>query len=328
MREDILKVVRCPLCHATSFEVVVMGRDEREIREGELVCCGCGYHHRIQKGIVNLLPSPTPVIRREQKGWVEMLGETTESLVETMLQLPYLEDDIWVTTHQNFDQVMAQVDLAGKSVLDIGAGRCWSSRRLCASGASYVVAVDILVERFIGLETADIFIRRDGRYFERVLGDMNNLPVRRGVFDVVFMTATLHHSSNLSHTMAGAAEALVSGGIAIVVNEPAQCLLWPSNIADSVEAAHGINENVYNLFEYLWSVWRAGLRPRVFFPRSIERRLILGDPRAAQEMGPVGHRIVSRVWGRRSARAALRGPLLPAVYMIASMPLVLVARKR
>ena len=327
MREDILKVIRCPLCHSTSFEVSVLERNEQEIREGELVCRDCGHHHPIQKGVLNLLPNPTPVIRREQAGWVEMLGETNESLVATMLQLPYLEDEIWVTTYQNFDQVMAQVDLTGASVLDVGAGRCWSARHFCRSGARFVLAIDILAERFIGLETADIFIERDGCYFERVLGDMNDLPVRRATFDVAFMTATLHHASDPGRAMAGVADALVPGGIAIVINEPVRSLVRRKTLADCAEIAHGINENVYSLFVYLRSARRAGLRPRLFFPRSVAERLTQGDPRAALEMGFVGHCLVSRLWRYRPAREALQGWLLPALYTIASMPLVMVARK-
>jgi SAM-dependent methyltransferase len=189
-------------------------------------------------------------------------------------------------------------------------------------GASYAIGLDILLERFIGLETADIFIQRDGLYFERVLGDMNNLPVRPDAFDVVFMTGTLHHSSDSVRTIREVAQALVPGGVAIVINEPVRSLMRSEELTGCPEIEHGINEHVYTIFGYLWAVWRAGLRPRLFFPHSISKRLDHGERGLAQEMGAFGYRVVSRL-GRR----AMRGPLLPAVYLIASMPLVMLASK-
>jgi uncharacterized protein YbaR (Trm112 family)/SAM-dependent methyltransferase len=328
MRENILAYVVCPLCRSTHLQIVVSERDEIEIREGELACADCDAHYPVHKGIIDLLANCTPTIQSEQKGWIELLGETTDDLFDTMLRLPYVEDDIWITTHENFDQVMSTVDLSGKRVLDVGAGRCWSTRHLMRAGASYGVALDILAERFIGLETADILIEHDGRYFERILADMNNLPMLPMSFDIVFMTATLHHSSNLVRTMHQVATTLAPDGIAIVVNEPVQSPLWPTDLSNSEEIAHGINENAYYIFEYLWAALCAGLRPRLFFPRSIERGLVRDDARVAQEMGSIRHRVISHLWRYRAIRRALCGPLLPAIYLIASLPLVMIARKR
>jgi SAM-dependent methyltransferase len=327
VRKDILAYIRCPICHSTDFDVATLERDEREIREGQLICLGCDHRHPIHKGIVNLLPNPNSVIQSEQQGWVELLGETHEGLVETMLQLPYLEDDIWVTTYENFDQAMSKVNLAGKRVLDIGAGRCWSTRRIAIMGASYAMAIDILVERFIGLETANIYLEHDGLFFERVLGDMNNLPVQPGTFDIVFMTSTLHHSSDLVDTMRQVAASLASGGMAIVINEPVRSLFQSKELTGCAEIEHGINEHVYTVFEYLWAVRRAGLKSKLFFPRSVSRGLDRNEARIVQEMGLLGHRIVSRLWRRRLGRYAMCGSLLPAVYLVSSMPLVMIASK-
>jgi uncharacterized protein YbaR (Trm112 family)/ubiquinone/menaquinone biosynthesis C-methylase UbiE len=328
MREDILQYIQCPVCHSARLDIVVLKTDTREIREGELVCLDCGRRYPVRGGIVDLLPNPTPVIRSEQQGWVEMLGQTSAELVETMLRLPYLEDSIWVTTYENFDQVISEVSMKSKRLLDVGAGRCWSTRRILAAGASCAMALDILTERFIGLETADILMQHDGCYFERVVADMNNLPVRPGVFDVIFMTATLHHSSDLAQTMCQVAEKLVPGGTAIVINEPVRSLLRSRDMTGCPEVEHGINEHVYAIFEYLRAVRRAGLRPKLFFPRSISRGLERNEEITAQEMGKLGYQIVSWLWKREPGRRAVRGALLPFVYLIASMPLVMVAHKR
>jgi len=117
MRESILKYILCPICGSACFDIVVLGQDRKEIREGELVCLDCGSHHLIHKGIVDILSNPTPIIQSEQKGWVEMLGETNEDMVETMLELPYLESDLWITMYENFDQILTEVDLKGKCIV-------------------------------------------------------------------------------------------------------------------------------------------------------------------------------------------------------------------
>ena len=156
MREGSLKYVVCPLCGSGNLEMKVQQRNAVEIREGEVVCCDCRRHYPVRKGILNLLSKPSETIAREVLGWQEMLGETSEELVATMLELPYLDDGVWITTAENFDQLLERVAFTGMRVLDIGAGRAWSSRRIVQAGASYVMALDILTQRFIGLETADI----------------------------------------------------------------------------------------------------------------------------------------------------------------------------
>ncbi len=327
MRVDILEYVRCPVCGTTSFEIDILERDAYEIREGGLVCHNCGRRYEIHKGIVDLLPDPSPEVVSEQKGWVEMLGETTEDLVDTMLRLPYLQDDLWVTVSENFDQAISGVDLTGKRVLDIGAGRCWSTRRLLLGGASYAMGVDILKERFIGLETADIFIQHNTACFDRVVGDMNALPLRKGVFDVVFLTATLHHSSDLLKTLQQAAYVLAPNGTVIITNEPVRSVFQSEDLVGCVEIEHGINEHVYSILEYLRALKRAGLCSQMFFPRSIALKLDQSDMRAMQEMGRLGYHIISWLWRRKLAYQAVNGWLLPAAYIVASMPLVLHARK-
>ena len=113
---------------------------------------------------------------------------------------------------------------------------------------------------------------------------MNDLPLRPGVFDIVFMTGTLHHSSDLSNTMRQVAAALAPGGTAVVINEPVQSLVRKKNLAGCLEVEHGINEQVYRIYEYLWATWRAGLRSRLYFPASISKHLDQDDQRMVQEM--------------------------------------------
>ena len=152
MREELLSSLLCPLCKSSRLEIAAVRRDEREIREGSLSCQDCRGRFPIEKGIVDLLPDPSPTIRSERAGWAAMGEENKrakgggddpeEVRIARMWEMPYLKDrdPVWITVADNFDRVMAQVDLARKRVLDLGAGRCWSSRRMALAGASFVSA--------------------------------------------------------------------------------------------------------------------------------------------------------------------------------------------
>ena len=184
MRQDLLGQLLCPLCDSRSdFELHVDADDGREVREGRLTCRACARAYEIRRGILDLLPEPSDVIVSEQRGWLELLGDPPEEeMTRNMLLLPYHGGEIWETTAANFDHGMELVDVRGKRVVDIGAGRCWSSWRLMQAGARSVVALDVLRERFIGLETADIYLSENGNlHFERLLGDMHRLPLGGGV---------------------------------------------------------------------------------------------------------------------------------------------------
>jgi len=303
-------------------------RDHREIREGCLTCQRCGSIHKIHRGIVDLLANPTETVLKEQQGWINLLGETSDDLVDTMLSLPYYDKDpMWINVGHNFDRILADVDVTGKSVLDLGAGRCWSSRRLMQRGATYVVALDILTNRYIGLETAEIYFDADSLYFERVIGDMNDLPLQDDRFDIVFSTATVHHSSDLGHTFKEIARVLSPGGVAMVINEPVRRIGSQENLDNSVEVQHGINEHTYTIADYLSAARRANLRVRLLFPGSVASWLQEGNWNAVREhLGNVGTMVAFRVW-KHATWFLQWQPTLWAIYAFShAFPLVMIAR--
>lgn len=325
MRKELLSTICCPSCSAKDFQLSIHEENNQEIREGQVSCQKCKHQFNISKGVVNLLPNPDQTIQSEQRGWIEMLGKTSDELVDVMLQLPHFKDDIWVTTSENFDQIIEQIDFTDKSVLDIGAGRCWSTRHMVLAGASYAVALDILTTKYIGLETADIFLDHDSIYFERILGDMNDLPLQANQFDIVFMTGTLHHSSTPAQVMQEVARCLKPNGQAVIINEPIRGIFRSKDLSWCSEIAHGINENVYTIHEYINATQTANLNPLLFFPRSIARGLEQHNSGVRQEMGTIGYYLSSLLWRTQWGRKALQGNLLPVILNLASLPLVMIA---
>ena len=121
---------------------------------------------------------------------------------------------------KHFLEVVDRFDWQGKRVLEIGAGRCWVVAELARRGAE-AVGLDILIHKYLGLETADVWMTANpGLYFERVLGDMNRLPFQPDVFDFVVTTASMHHTETLERALQEAARVTRQQGYILLVNEP------------------------------------------------------------------------------------------------------------
>lgn len=325
----MLQFIVCPICGGTDFLLETAIRNQREIREGSLACNSCQNSFPIHKGIVDLMPNPDQTIRDEQQGWRELLGETSEALVDTMLQLPhYGEDSMWTAVAENFDAILQEVDVRGKSVLDIGAGRCWSTRHLVNAGAAFAVGLDIITQRFIGLETADIYLEHDDIYFERMVGDMNNLPLRPNSFDIVFMTATLHHTSDPALAMRQVGKVLKPGGCAILINEPVRGIRQNNLLDGCVEIEHGINENVYSLREYFQAARSGHLNPTIVLPATIKKELAHNPNQTVHRFGRLGRYVLLPLWRREWGQNLISNHLLPLLYLTARMPLSMIAYKQ
>jgi ubiquinone/menaquinone biosynthesis C-methylase UbiE len=329
LKKEFVESLRCTACGASSWQVTAEHEDEREIREGRLRCAGCAAEHRIAGGVLDCLDPKDEALQREVKGWVELAGPLGEHLLPTMTALPYYPHDPWPQVAPDFFQVFEHFDFAGKKVVDIGAGRAWSSRFLASMGrAAEVVAVDVLTNRFLGLDTADIYFREDSIFFERIRGDVHRMPLRDGWADAVFSCATLHHSSDLEALFREVWRVLRPGGHFVFVSEPSKKASIEESQPHNAETEHGINEHIYSLAEYVRPLRAVGFRHRRLVPRSIRYRLLYPDadfqggipkPFAPLARSERGRNVLERL-----ARSRWIGPIL---YRYWSLPLTVIARK-
>jgi SAM-dependent methyltransferase/uncharacterized protein YbaR (Trm112 family) len=254
MKERLLEILVCPLCRHDELALTVHSRDEREVREGEIVCSSCQARIQIQKGIVNAFINPPQQVADEAKGWVELLdvpAKRHEFQDEWILALPFISPDqtpepesveIWHQVGKGFIESLDRLEWQGKRVLEIGAGRCWGVAELARRGA-HAVGLDILTHKYLGLETADVWFAAEDVYFERVLGDMHEMPFRPGAFDVVLTSSSLHHTDRIGVALEEAARVLRTGGHALFINEPVVPDGQPKpDMSDSPEVRHGIIE--------------------------------------------------------------------------------------
>ncbi len=271
MRERLLEILACPLCQCGNLALAIHTRDEREIREGELVCESCQAHIPIQKGSVRALLDPQQKVISEAKGWVELLdvpAKQHEFQDKWILALPFIRPEqspdqdavrIWHQVGKHFFENLDRFDWRGKLVLEIGAGRCWGVAELARRGA-YAVGLDILAHKYLGLGTADIWFAAEDLYFERVLGDMHQLPFRPESFDFVVTTSSLHHTDTLEPVLEEIVRVLNVQGHALFMNEPVVPDGQPKpDLSDSPEVLHNIIESRPTYSEWIALFEASGL---------------------------------------------------------------------
>jgi ubiquinone/menaquinone biosynthesis C-methylase UbiE/uncharacterized protein YbaR (Trm112 family) len=251
MRKLLLSLIFCPVCKAQQFDLSIEQENQVEIRQGTVTCQKCQQAYSVRDGILDLLVNPTQAILNEQAGWTQ-LEKMVVNTDELMLSLP---DGIgehkaaWQSQAENFHYIWDQVKFSGgEKVLDLGAGRCWATRYFARQGC-HAVGLDVLLTRYVGLKTADIFLEKEGVYFDRICSDMHQIPLRENSFDIVFMAATLHHSDNILATLQQVYNVLKPHGQLILVNEPVVGM-FASKVLSCPEVEHGINEHVYRYLEY------------------------------------------------------------------------------
>ncbi|HYG62185.1 MAG TPA: methyltransferase domain-containing protein [Thermoanaerobaculia bacterium] len=327
MKREFVESMRCPFCR-NRLGLTVGEEDAREVREGRLDC-SCGRSFPVHKGIPDFIDPTDETLAREVAGWIQLAGNLDEGLVPVMTALPQYPHPPWPHVAPDFFQIFEHLSFAGQNVVDIGAGRTWSSRFLKKLGlAKEVVAVDVLTTRFLGLETADIFFEADGMQFERVRGDIHRLPLHDNWADAVFSCAAIHHSGDLDSLFAEVFRVLGPGGAFVFISEPVKMESIPGNRPNNIETELGINEHFYSYREYKEALERAGFVFHRMVPRSLGYRMLYADPELVHDApGPI-QRFSMTPRGRKGLDLLLRNRFAgPWLYRKWSLPLSGIAQK-
>jgi SAM-dependent methyltransferase len=268
VREAFLEVLRCPSCLTDrSLRLEDAERDEREVREGRLVCSACGLDRPVHGGIADLLLDPPAFVEREADGLARfadvMRADGWDA--ERILALPDVELGYWNAQAEAMRRTLAEVPLRpGQRILDVGSNTCWASSRFAQEGLE-VVALDIADNDLQGLGAADIHFAGKGVYFERVLSVMYAPALADASFDHVFCCEVLHHNDRgkLDDTLRELFRILRPGGRLTIVNEPLRFPLRPKlDHAEEVAEFEG-NEHVYFAHQYVVAARRAGFSVRI-----------------------------------------------------------------
>jgi ubiquinone/menaquinone biosynthesis C-methylase UbiE/uncharacterized protein YbaR (Trm112 family) len=269
MRQSLLAILQCPICAQPLAiqEVRAHGQSEAEIIEADLRCAACGTLYPVQRGMPNLLPVRILEAHKKQEmaGWVNLWQKKgmydMPYPADHSLKLPYL-GGIWSEIAAAFDLTMAELNLSGgEAVLDLGAGQGWASRYFAARGCK-AFAIDIVADKLWGLGSAWAIMDYAGVYFEPMLADGENLPFRDGQFDIVFMSAALHHFNNIDRILQQAYRVLKPGGRIICAPEPSASLFVRERAIQNIleETQEGIVERRPKVYQYWWALRSAGFR--------------------------------------------------------------------
>lgn len=268
MRLTLLQKMRCVGCNSPSLQAITEQSHEEYVLDGTVKCIQCGILYRIKDGILILKIHDRDVLREKSQweqfakteGWLEKNELYLEALPSAGANFLMHKDTIgWLTHEYNFFTMLKILSLKGKSVLDFGAGRCWSSKWMAMKGAE-VVAFDALEHPTIGLGAGAVFLKNHDIYFDRVCGDFNELPFQDETFDIVVSTGSMHHSNNLSVTIGEVARILKTGGSLAIMNEPVRSFRSLDETVKLKGDQEGINEHEYRMTRYLSLFRRHGLK--------------------------------------------------------------------
>jgi len=198
MRERLLEWLACPACGGGLALRGAGGRGS-QIRDGALVCGGCGARYPIVRGIPRLIPE---AVDREAVVVAERFGYEWTRFAEIRPQ--YREQFLgWIAP------VTAEA-FAGKRVVDGGCGKGRHLRLAAEFGARDVIGIDLgeaveaAARNTEGLDAVHV-----------VQGDLTRPPVRPGTIDLVYSIGVLHHLPRPTDGFRALARLLVPGGMLV-----------------------------------------------------------------------------------------------------------------
>lgn len=155
------------------------------------------------------------------------------------------------------------------TILEIGADSGWSTRRLAKAGHQ-VIALDISPH----LMLRNYWLKK-GIFYEAVLADMNEMPFEDNIFDIVFASASIHHSRNIKKLAKDIYHILKPDGSFIFLREP---MGGQKSIFGKRQKELGISENLYTIEEWQEAFQKAGFQSlkiapsKMDYPRYLESK--------------------------------------------------------
>lgn len=262
----------CPQCQSSDLDHATDEPLGSPTATGFLVCRSCAGRYDVIDGIAHLHVDDHSWLskQREAAGWESFASELGQLHYEGIgappvdFVIPYIDDEPWATMGRNFDRLVADVDLVGARTLDVGASRPWAAKQFALRGAQTSVAVDVNAHQVVGLGRGWAMAEEAGVELDLVVGDSERLPFADDWFDVVFISAAMHHTNFIRRLARELERVLAPRGTLIVANEPTRPgagdesdLLLESA---QMELRHGITERRPAATEYLEAISATGLR--------------------------------------------------------------------
>jgi len=149
-------------------------------------------------------------------------------------------------------------------LVDVGAGNGIASYAFAKLGYD-VIAVDSSPSEIAGIQAAKKLQRLDGVNFELKLGDITDLGLPEGQFDVIYGRQFFHHTKDLDGMLAYLARLLKPGGVLCAIREP---VIGSEKQRERFLANHPLHhitqsEGAYYLKEYRNAFYKGELESRL-----------------------------------------------------------------
>ncbi|OGL46526.1 MAG: hypothetical protein A2161_22035 [Candidatus Schekmanbacteria bacterium RBG_13_48_7] len=278
MNPQILQILKCPACSNPSNKLVAENTKVKagRIEQGDIRCPSCNTIYPIINGIPKLLLENNG-IRKEMEGNRDFHEKYRKNKsAEWLLNLPEAADfgdekkgnkDLKV----NVEKTLARLESPCGYALDLGAGTCWTTWQIARIGFT-AVAVDLAREKYIGLESAEVFIQNKNIYFYRIQADMAHLPFIDSTFNMVFVSTAIHHSRTPKALFKEISRILIPGGKLYTVGEPnrpvwvPQLKIFRFFMQRNQKGSFLWHEGHYSIPEWKKYCINAGLAPKFLIP--------------------------------------------------------------
>lgn len=323
------------ICINCKSEQLYVDNNER------VVCSYCKSGQEIgPHGCLNSLISPSLSVLSEIKGMMsenpELFSTINDFLYQKVERVSQLSDRIsladaeglpknyYRSTSMNFEYAFSLLKINGsEKVLEIGAEHDYPFLSPFLDSGCECFASNLY---FIYEEE-----RKPDVY--PVLSDMNNLPFKSNLFDVVLMSATSHHSPDLNGLFCEVSRILKSGGRLLMLNDPTRgffkhSLDWLGmGTKKGGNRDHQVNENEYSSFQYRSAAANAGFSlDHSFFSRYYDQKLTSGELTGVR-FSPLA-KFASMFWKWRFLRNMAGGWLLYPLQQTIGLELNMVFSKK
>jgi len=263
MHRELISIVRCPKCNKSGFTITEDRSENNNIINGTLFCPDCKIMFKIQNDALDLRYNLSKTCLDEIEATRRETEKRTDPEKDQLKEKKYENLDFGEMSLANYYGIDGFIkDGDGKISLDLGTGGGWLAAFLSRKG--YLsVGIDLSDTRFV-----DDF----GKEFNLILTDMGMLPFDDSSIDLISSSSAIHHAPSLKSTLKEISRILKPDGQVVIINEPVSALLRRRRDYGH-EREKGANENCYWVHEYIQFSKKAGLKPRLFFPGYIEKKL-------------------------------------------------------
>ncbi len=224
MKEDITKILACPVCLNSLKLEAYQSKDE--VVEGVLQCSRCDREYPVKEKIPRLIPGTSSKysndlsVERErwQKRGKAIKEETMEKYLEVRdaninyhdVAADTYEEDVEESIHQNqfnqkrIEKIISDLSQKAKNdyFLDIGCG----TGNLPKFGQKYF-------KNAIGIDVSVGMLRiAKERSYEVIQADASFLPFKENIFDTISVFSVLHHLYDYTPFLSEASRILKSQG--------------------------------------------------------------------------------------------------------------------